>query len=306
MTVQAVKIDGDKHVMPYPARMIRRVLLSLCAVLLLGLPCQAGGFIQETGTGSIDWSSGLVFAEGTGGKPDTDVSDQTAERLALREALLQARGKLWQTLQSVRIDDETRLAQVVRTNEDVAERLRGLVHTARILERQQVPGGRLRVRVGLRLRGSLAKDVIPDTVWFSGQRQAAAVDTQQQEPGSELASARNVGYSGLIVDATGLKLEPALLARIFSQSGSLLYGPSLAEPDAAIERGLIEYVDSLSQAVKRGRVGKKPLIVRAATRREQSPCDVVIPERKAQLLRAAQKDRQFLRSCRVVIILDGT
>jgi hypothetical protein len=273
------------------------VLVIALAILLLAAPALGKGYVQKTEHGTIDWFSGLVSAEGVGGSPEADLSERAAERLSLREALLQARGELWKTVQSVLVSRGTRLGDILSDREDIAERVRGLVHTAPILERERLSQGRLRVRVGLRLRDRLAKDIIPDTAWFDDQGQA--------QPGGESGQPSQARrFTGMVVDAKGLDIQPALLVKIYSGSGRLLYGPSLANPEVALEQGLIQYVDALSSAVKSERVGKKPLIVQASGVHEGSECDLVLQDKKAELLRAALGRKDFLKACKVVIILD--
>src|SRR5207302_6252760 len=68
--------------------------------------------------------------------------------------------------------------------------------------------------------------------------------------------------SGLVVDAQGLGLKPALAPRILDESGAPVYGASWLSADAR-KSGVVGYSKTLSDAKKSTRVGTKPLVLKA-------------------------------------------
>jgi hypothetical protein len=105
--------------------------------------------------------------------------------------------------------------------------------------------------------------------------------------------------TGLILDARGRKITPALAPRILDESGKELYGPGLLTADARKWNGAA-YARDVETARKElsGRVGEKPVVVKVL---RAEGADAVIQNSDAEVLRRGQR---FLAEGRVVIVTD--
>ena len=108
------------------------------------------------------------------------------------------------------------------------------------------------------------------------------------------------GPTSLVIDASGLKLAPALAPRLLDEAGKELYGPSALGESARRSGGVAAYARSLEAARRDlgSRVGDRPVVVKAV--RAQGS-DLVLAAADAATLAARPP---FLAEGRVVIITD--
>jgi hypothetical protein len=108
------------------------------------------------------------------------------------------------------------------------------------------------------------------------------------------------GPTSLVIDATGLKLAPALAPRLLDEAGKELYGPSALGESARRSGGVAAYARSLEAARRDlgARVGDRPVVVKAV--RAQGS-DLVLAAADAATLAHRPP---FLAEGRVVIITD--
>lgn len=84
-------------------------------------------------------------------------------------------------------------------------------------------------------------------------------------------------YTGLIIDATDLGVKPAMAPKIFSQDGSEVFGNAIIDPDAAIEKGVAVYVNSLDDAKSMTeRIGENPYVAKAVEVKGTLKADPVV------------------------------
>jgi hypothetical protein len=104
-------------------------------------------------------------------------------------------------------------------------------------------------------------------------------------------------HSGVVVDATGLKVIPALAPRLLDESGKALYAADCLNEEARQSHGVASYFKSVADAQKSAVVGKKPLVLKAA---RVDGSDVVLTAESAKLLAAV--NQSFLAEGRVAIV----
>jgi len=108
------------------------------------------------------------------------------------------------------------------------------------------------------------------------------------------------GNTSLIIDATGLKVSPALAPRLVDEGGQELYGPSALGESARKSGGVAAYARSIDAAKRElgARLGDRPLVVKAV--RVQGT-DLVLAAADTAALAARPP---YLAEGRVVIIAD--
>jgi hypothetical protein len=111
-------------------------------------------------------------------------------------------------------------------------------------------------------------------------------------------------YSGVLIDARGLDLSPALFPRVVNEDGRVVYGPEFFLPNYAAERGPVAYYDNLSAAQADDRVGFDPLRITAMRVSGRNSSNPVISNSDARKLHGSVENLKLLERCRVVIITD--
>ncbi len=110
-------------------------------------------------------------------------------------------------------------------------------------------------------------------------------------------------YDGLIIDATEQQFRPALINRIFTQKGEVIYDPAKVSQKVLVEQGCGEYTNSVEKAraalEKRG--VKNPLVVKAAG--ASNFCDLQLSDDDAVTLFSANQKGNFLAGAKVAFVL---
>jgi len=113
-----------------------------------------------------------------------------------------------------------------------------------------------------------------------------------------------IDYTGLIVDIRGQAIQKAVVPRIFSQSGRLIYGPEFINRKIGTVRGLVSYVKSLNDPEVAIRAGSKPYFTAALSMSGKFNSDPVIAETEvANFLESTESIKNLLK-CRVIFLVD--
>jgi len=111
-------------------------------------------------------------------------------------------------------------------------------------------------------------------------------------------------YTGLIVDARGLGLKPALVPRLFDEQGQEIYVGGVLSRDQAVQNGVAGYSKDLVAASRQPRVTDNPLIVKGVKAAGTKGTDVVLSPEGAQKIKQTESQSQYLRQARVVLVYD--
>jgi hypothetical protein len=111
-------------------------------------------------------------------------------------------------------------------------------------------------------------------------------------------------YTGLIVDARGLGVKPAMAPKILNEDGKEVYGSAWISRDYAVREGMVGYLKDPVQAQTNPRVTDKPLMVKALRAAGDARVDMVITNADAAMLHNASENLSMLQKCRVIILVD--
>lgn len=261
------------------------------------------GYVQpfEDG-GSIAWGSGevavvRVLTSGDSGKP--------VRPIAVRKAASQARKQMLDIIMGVRIDAKKTISGYLAGNDAMAARVRGLIQNSPFSRPAMFDEGG-EVRASEFLRGKLAELVLPTTIQFQSGI-APRLSTAMEPSGeSELEAVGGGahGYTGVIVDARGMKVTPALAPVVYGQDGQGAYGPFVVGRANAVAYGVVAYATTADPAALRERVGANPLSVKALNAYGSWRTDLIISSPMARLVRAIMRPGNIVDKCRVVIVID--
>ncbi|HSR13954.1 MAG TPA: LPP20 family lipoprotein [Thermodesulfobacteriota bacterium] len=263
----------------------------LSAALLLVVPAAVSAqtpLTQVIGNGEINWAEQVVRATGSGA-PNMDAPNPAAARLgAERAAKADAMRNILETLKGVRIDSQTLVVNAMTQSDTVRTQVQGIVRGARVVNTRYLSDGAVEVTLEIPLGGDLAKTVLPK----------ASFGTQP------VPKAGGSVYTGVIFDARGLNLKPALSPKIVDEEGREVYGSAFVSQEWAVKYGIAGYVKDLDAAQKNDRVAANPLVVKAVKASGSAGCDLVISNADAAGMRDMSKNLSFLEQCRVLILVD--
>jgi hypothetical protein len=297
---------------------------------------QAEDAIETVGPGTVNWSAGLVTAIGIGAPPSSAVNPAQARAMAERAAYAVAVRNLLEAVKGIRVDSATLVENMFVTNDVVKTRVSGLVKGARPIKTDRLPDGSVEVTIGLSLTGDLF-----DAVVLKGFGRGAAPSGRAEpklappmpapvpkaespapppkaeapplpppsvpvpvEPApSELAPAGE-GYTGLVVDARGLGLKPALAPRLLDEQGKELYAGEILARDQAVQAGVAGYAKDLIAGSRQSRVTDRPLIVKGLKASGNKSTDIVLGAEGVKAIQQSDPTSHYLKQARVVVVYD--
>lgn len=243
----------------------------------------------------------LVVAEGL---PQPNAKTQAQKRLtAERAATTLAYRQLAEILEGVAVVGDTLVKDAELQYDVVRTAVTGFVKGAQIVYKDYDPQQEVAlviVKVGMSGPhgfGSLMYEKILGDPKIKKQ-------VIQPQPSAKIKPvAVEEKYDGLIIDATEVNFRPALINRIFTSKGEVLYDPSKISQKVLVEQGCGEYTNSIEKAKaaleKRG--VKNPLIVKATA--TVTPSDVQISDEDAVKIYSANQKTNFFASAKVAFVL---
>ncbi|WP_419787769.1 hypothetical protein [Pseudodesulfovibrio sp.] len=288
--------------------LIRKFLLTLTLLLAVSASAYAfQGYVQPVGQGgTIAWGNGeLAVARLLGASADGETQ---AGAIAVRKAVSGARKQLLDMILGIRIDARSTVGTFLSEDDDLGARVRGVVQNSP-LNRPALYAEGGEVRVSESLRGKLAEFVLPTTIQFqSGIPPKLSTSMEQsfsyEENEPEPVGAGGGGYTGVVVDARGLSVTPALTPVIYGQDGLGVYGAFLVSRQNAIDKGVAAYSATADPSLLKERVGQHPLVVKAVSAYGSWRTDLIISTAMARLVRAVMRSADAVGNCRLVIVLD--
>lgn len=277
---------------------------------------QDASWMNEADNNQNPWQDGIVMAMGEGiGDPAKTRIKARARIFAMRAAEMDAKRNLLSTLKGVRISSGTVVKDMELESDKIAARVKGVLRGAYIVKRKvefmedayvaQVHVAICLNQLNKRCQGkpNLASSLIrnvkkPATEDVYVYEPPKTESKLMQQPGKQ-------SYSSLIVDASGLGIEPAMIARLLTKEGKEVYGMSQVNPNIVENQGMVRYVGNSDQAKALNVAGASPLQVRGVDTGPQGTSDVVISKDDAvKIYEVNLNSGQFLKQGKVIFIVN--
>jgi hypothetical protein len=145
---------------------VLRVIL-ISSLLLLAGPAGAQTFgpsdaVETVGSGTVNWTTGEVYATGLGAPPAMSANMAQARAMAERAAQVVAIRNLLETVKGVRVDSETVVENFLVKSDVIKTRVEGIVKGARIVKMQHMSDGSVEVLVAMPMKGAFLNALVPE------------------------------------------------------------------------------------------------------------------------------------------------
>lgn len=265
--------------------------------------------IEKMGSGSINWSRGLVVAKGIGAPPRKYYGKPQARPTALRAAQLDAMRNILEAVQGVRIDSKTTVKNFSVVSDTISAQVEGLVQGAKVIKQEYMSDGTVEVFVEMSLYDGFSEVVLPVEIKQVETVKTVAVETRQEsaQPSAAPPTPPDTGplaYTGMVVDARGLNARPAMAPKIVDETGQEVYGATYVSREFAVKQGMSGYTKNIDAARQNSRVTDNPLVVKGLKTDGPGGSDVTISNADAAKLRSVADHLSFLKQCRVMIVVD--
>jgi hypothetical protein len=251
---------------------------------------------------SEDWTPAPLPGEaieviGVAPYPARAESRAHARMQARQAAILDAQQQLVEQLYGVQVT-ATRRKSNQRIDEDIAAHTEGVLQGARIVaERDR--GDLYEVR--MRWTPPSGAGALPQP-----ERQPALPKpTPVGTPPTRHAPRIPMGYTGVVIDARGLGLQPSMSPRLRDAYGNTLWGNLEIAPEVVIEYGLAGWARTeaeLKHPNLRARIGENPLWIRAIRVQGVGRNEVILDSADAERLLRENAVGGFLERLAVVFL----
>jgi hypothetical protein len=286
------------------------ILLSACLWLDPHLADTTSGMdlIEHFNSGQINWTQGLVMANGAISANEAENMDLHPESTGL--AFQRAVENIYNTLLQLRIDDQRCGALLFVENRDTQAKIKAMAAASKILHMDRAPSGGRTLYVQMSLYGGFSQFVLPSDIRqvqpikpLNGLNRAHDFSIQPSDMQEEKGDPER--YTGLIVDARGTGAKPSMVPLLLNENGVEVYGPAYVSREYAVQYGVCQYVRAANSAWSGlSRVAPKPLVVKGLKTESPGSCRIVISNTDASRLRGSSSHLAFLKQCRVIIVLD--
>jgi hypothetical protein len=270
-----------------------------------------GDVVEREGDVVRNWTLRLFEVRGAGAPPSWTTSHAQARILAEETARANAQQKLLEAILDTRIDARSLFRNATVVNTDLEKTIKGELRYAFEKGVKEFDDGRVEVTLGLWVRGEIAHALLgpapeprrsPTPTPSSAPPDPAPQATVT--PAAAPPPAPSLIYSGLVVDARGLGVRPAMSPRLVSEAGQEIYGSAVVDRAFAIQQGMAGYSKDLGAAQANERVASRPLTIKGLKADGPNRTDIVISNADAQLLLGAAQHLSFLEKAHVMIVVD--
>jgi len=271
----------------------------LAILLLAALAFGQEGFVGDTfERGSVDYGNRMIRATGIGFVPQNVINAGQARRAALRIAKTDALRQMVEIVNGVVLTSETTMSGAM-LDDVVKMQVEGMIRGAyQVGEPKYLSDTSIEVVYEVPMSG-ISEIVIPPVTYAAPPPVAAGAT-----PATGIPTPTSGSITGLIIDARGLGIRPAMSPTILDQNGSIIYGPGNYSREYAVTNGVAGYSKDLTAAMADTRVAGNPLVVKGVAASGTNKTDVSVANSDVMKIKSADTRSGVLRDCRVLILLD--
>ncbi len=229
-------------------------------------------------TGTINWKTRYITSKGIATTTSSTTNPSQTKLLARRGAIVDAQRNLLETIDGVRIDSNTTVSDHT-TNEEIRSEVKGTLKNFEIID-EKWNGEVYEVTMHIPM-GKIYKV-------FKRPENSASSDGKTAPPIKQ-------EHTGLIIDARGLNLIPAIFVNIYNENSGKVCGP--IHP---VYRVSVKNINSINEE----RIGTNPLKIIAKKTTGPNNVDLVINSKNLKGMKQILFGSNIFSENRVVILID--
>jgi len=283
------------------------VIVSVLISPVCSYGSDAGELVETYEEGYINWTKGVVAVQGIGAPLEKKTDQTEARNTALAAAYQSGWQNILKIAERVRVTSNITVAYLAAKDNAISTKLEEMARAAEVTKQEYLSDGTVAITLELSMYGGFAQMLLPYDI---KQIETIKAGTTNDQTVSGNAPPRATSdqvpdvYTGLVVDARGLAVNPALAPTIVDEKEQEVYGPGIVSREFAVQQGVSSYTRDLKVAQQAKRVLSTPLTVKALRIRERERSDIVISNADAAKLRSSFEHLKFLKECRVIIVGD--
>ena len=216
-------------------RPLLAVLISLLLSFVSTGVFASEGVVQTVGHGQINWTTSQITATGSGA-PSLKAANVAVARIgAERAAKMDAFRNILEAVKGARVSGSTSVENLMSKSPEMQSQVQGVIRNFKVIDTKYYSDGGVDVIVTVPLTGILFDSIVKTT-------------------GSKKAVGEPTTVTGVVIQAKGLKAQPALAPNIQDADGNDIFSAAFVDPEIARKQGVVAYATSLDSALKDPRV----------------------------------------------------
>ncbi len=243
--------------------------------------------------GSINWTTGNIMATGQASPED---NRQISIESVLGSARADANRHLINILKQIKINNILSVADYALNNDII---LAGIEKTARdsIIEKQYYTSAlSVQVIIKTSIFGGFLQLLLPEQIKQIPQIIPEKTQTNIKKPEYR-------PYTGLIIDARKLGVEPVLNPVVISEQGHDIYSSKFISREFAVQNGVCRYFCDIEQALLDDKIGNHPLVLKGLRKEGNENNAIIISMSDYRVLEKVTERHDFLKKCRIIIVV---
>ena len=267
----------------------------------LGVPLFSQGFIgDQLENGSVNYADRTITAIGIGFIPENAINAGQARRSALRISKQDALRNLVEIVNGVVVTSETTVSGAM-FDDEIKTKVKGVIRGAeRVGDPKYLSDTSVEVTYQVKMSG-ISEVLIPPAIISAVLENTG---TEKKSVINKTIDPSSGDITGIIIDAKGLKVRPALAPKVIDKDGGIIYGPGDYSREYAVTQGVVGYSKTIESAKIDSRVKGNPLVIKATGVSGQNSTDVIIGNDDIKRVGSANTSYGVLKDCRVIILLD--
>jgi len=250
--------------------------------------------ITQFENGEINWTTGKIIAIGKASPLDNkEASNESVQGAARADANRQ----IIRILKQIKINNAMTVDEYASKNDVILAGIEKTARDADIFKQYYTSALAVEIMIETSIFGGFLQLVLPEDI-----RQIPEITTEVRAENTREVAKKP--FTGLIIDARGLGVEPVLNPVIVSEQGHEVYSPVFISREFAVQKGVCKYLCSMDQALKDKRIGSHPLVFKGLRKEGKQNTSIVISMSDYRLLEKAAERHIFLKECRVIIVKD--
>ncbi|MDH3382009.1 MAG: hypothetical protein OEL54_04850 [Flavobacteriaceae bacterium] len=276
--------------------------------------------IEKRSSGCLDWTNGIIYATGEGAPSDKAKNSSQKRLSARRAAEVIAQRNLLTMIEETNISSSTTVKMGMVENDEIKSSISGKLKQFEKIDEKVKSDGSVVVTLKMYLKDIMSvfynNEQFKEKSSQTSQKQVAVVAQPVPIEKKEVVASKPVDpnavvyggnsgtiYTGLIIDARGSGVKPAMSPKVYDTDGKEVYGSAAVERSFALKLGIVGYAKDVNKAKSNDRVKGNPLILKANLKQGAKSSDLTITKTDADLLRQVEQSQTFLREARVLILI---
>ncbi|MBU8909893.1 MAG: hypothetical protein KOO65_01365 [Desulfobacterales bacterium] len=271
------------------------VIIFFCSFCMAGQN-QPKGYhcVTRFENGTINWSTGKISAIG---KASPEDNRETSHESVPGSARADANRQIIDILKQIKINNILSVGEYASKNDVILAGMEKTVRDAIISKQYYTSALSVEITIEISMLGGFLQLVLPEEI-----RQIPKINPDVLK--KNIKTTEGKFYTGLIIDARGLGVEPVLNPLVISEQGHNVYSSVFISREFAVQNGVSKYLCSMDQALKDKRVGNNPMVFKGLRKEGKPNTAIVISMSDYHLLEKATERHTFLKECRVIIVQD--